>query len=76
MDIQAEKIALARIILDTDDEEVIGQIKSLLQANNERWGDLPEHVAAGIRESISQADGGEFIALEDVKKEIAILLKK
>ena len=76
MDIQAEKIALARIILDTDDEDVISQIKALLQTNSELWGDLPEHVAKGIKESIKQADRGDFIALEDVKKEVALLLKK
>ena len=76
MDIQAEKIALARIILDIDDEDVISQIKWLLQTNNELLSDLPAQAADGIRESISQADRGEFIALDDVKKEVALLLKK
>jgi len=74
MDIQAEKIALAKLILDTDDEGIIGQIKLLFKTNdNNLWSDLPAYVKEGIKESIGQADRGEFISLEDVKKEVSLL---
>ena len=75
MDIQAEKIALAKLILDTDDEGIISQIKLLFKTNDDDlWSDLPAHVKDGIKESIGQANRGEFISLEDVKKEVSLLL--
>jgi hypothetical protein len=38
MDIQAEKIALAKLILDTNDEAIIDQIKSLFENIEENSG--------------------------------------
>ena len=76
MDIQAEKIALAKLILDTDDADILVQIKSFLQTENEQGNDFPAYVEKGITESIGQANRGEFISFDDVKKEVALLLKK
>jgi hypothetical protein len=77
MDIQAEKIALAKMILDTNDEAIIDQIKSLFEYSTENsWDGLPAYVRQGVKESVAQADRGEFISLEDVKKEVSLLLNK
>jgi len=38
--------------------------------------ELPVYVKKGIAESIEQANRGEFITDEEVKKEISALLKK
>jgi hypothetical protein len=77
MDIQAEKIELAKLILSTNDTGLINQIKSLFKDKEENWwGGLPASVRQGINESIDQANRGEFISYSDVKKEVSTLLKK
>ena len=77
MDIQAEKIELAKLILSTDDSGLINQIKSLFKSKEEDWfAELPDHVKAGINDSIAQANRGEFISYEEVKREMASLFKK
>lgn len=77
MDIQTEKIELAKLILSTDDISLINQIKSLFKNSEEDWWEeLPASVKLGINESIKQADRGEFISYNDVKKGVSALLKK
>jgi PhoPQ-activated pathogenicity-related protein len=77
MDIQTEKIKLAKMILSTNDTGIINQIKSLFKSKGENWWDeLPEYVKEGISESLEQADRGEFISYDEVKKEVNALLKK
>jgi len=77
MDIQTEKIELVKLILGTNDTGLINKIKALFKkANHNWWDELPAHVQQGINESIEQANKGEFVSLEDVKKEINLLLKK
>lgn len=77
MDIQAEKIELARLILSTNDTGLINQIKSLFKGTDENWwNELPAHVQQGINESIEQANRREFISYDEVKKEVGALFKK
>jgi len=77
MDIQAEKIELAKLILSTDDPGLINQVKALFKKKDENWWEeLPASVKLGINESIGQANRGEFISLDEVKKEVTALLKK
>lgn len=44
-------------------------------ANQPKNLELPLHVQKGIKESIEQANRGEFISFDDVKKEAEALLK-
>jgi hypothetical protein len=77
MDIQAEKIELAKLILSTEDTGIINQIKSLFRDKEEDWWDeLPLHVKQGINESLEQANRGEFISYGDFKTGVSALLKK
>jgi hypothetical protein len=77
MDIQAEKIELARLILSTNDTGLINKVKALFKGKDENWWDeLPAHVQQGINESIEQANSGEFVTFDSVKKEVSALLKK
>jgi len=77
MYLQAEKIELITLILNTNDISVIKQVKALFKNRDENWWDqLPAHVNHGINESIGQANRGEFFSYDEVKKEISSLLKK
>ncbi|MDB4921784.1 hypothetical protein [Mucilaginibacter sp.] len=77
MDIQAEKIELAKLILSTNDAGLINKIKSLFKDKEEDWwNELPLSVKQGINESLEQANRGEFISYDEVKREVNALLKK
>ncbi len=77
MDIQAEKIELAKLILSTNDTGLLSTIKSLFKNTEDNWlDDLPQYVQEGVARSIEQADRGEFISYDDVQKEVSVLLKK
>lgn len=72
MDIQTEKIALVKRLLDTDDESVINQVKEIFE-NSEKdfWNDLPQHVKAGIERSRKQAEAGLLTPHDEVMKKYA-----
>jgi len=77
MDIQTEKIELAKMVLNTNDKVLIDKIMALFKEKEEDWWDeLPANVKAGIDESIGQANRGEFISYDEVKNEVSALLKK
>jgi len=53
------------------------QDKSSNAGNEENWfNELPATVKEGINKSIKQADQGEFISYDEIKKELDALLKK
>jgi predicted transcriptional regulator len=64
-------------VLNTNEKVLIDKVMALFKEKEEDWWDeLPEIVKAGINESIGQADRGEFISYDDVKKEVSALLEK
>jgi len=75
MDIQAEKILLAKRLLDTDDESVVLQLKSVFDAHErDVWNDLPDHVKVGINHSREQAAKGLLTPHDEVMKSFAKFL--
>jgi hypothetical protein len=72
MDLQAEKIALAKRLLETDDEVILLQIKEVFEDHEKDfWNELPEHVKTGIERSKLQASEGKLTANEEVMKKYA-----
>jgi hypothetical protein len=69
MDIQTEKIALVKRLLDTDDESILKQVKEVFE-NSEKdfWNDLPQKVKEGIERSRKQAEAGLLTPHEDEVK--------
>jgi hypothetical protein len=67
MDIQAEKIELVKMLLDTEDTTLIEQIKALFKTREEDFYlNLPQHVKDGIEKSRKQAEEGKVISLDEV----------
>ena len=60
MDIQTEKIELAKKLLDTENEYIIHAIKSVFEnfETSEDWGDLPDKVVLDAEESLRQIEAG------------------
>ena len=72
MNLRAEKIELVKLILDTEDKTLIGEIKNLFKTREKDfWETLPEHVKAGIRKSQEQLRNGESISYEEAMKRMA-----
>lgn len=71
MNLQAEKIELVKLILDTEDKNLIGEIKNLFKSRDKDfWETLPEQVKAGIRKGQEQFRNGDFVSYEEVKKRL------
>jgi len=72
LDLQAEKIALAKRLLESDDETALLQIIEVFKSHDENfWNDLPEHVQAGIERGRKQAAEGQLTPHDEVMKQYA-----
>lgn len=69
MNIQAEKLSVLQQIINTDDANLIREIKSLLTSRDLDWFDGLNKVQQGdVMEGISQLDSGDVFSHEDAKK--------
>ena len=72
MDIQAIKIELAQLLLNTDDVSVLNKIKSIFKTEKKDWFDdlndfQKEQIEIGEREIAN----GEVVSWEEVKKQMS-----
>lgn len=69
MNIQAEKIELVQMLLQTNSEKLIEKVKALLKSEQKDWWDeIDEEVKAAVEEGIAQLNRGEGIPHEEVMK--------
>ncbi len=69
MDIKEEKIALAKRVLDTDDESILKNVKAVLDGLDVDWSDdLTTEAKASIKRGLKESDGGELYMNEEVMK--------
>ncbi len=70
MNIQAEKLELVRLILDTDNPEILSSVKQVFSnANNlDFWDALPQYQKDEILLAIEELDKGEFVSYDDFIK--------
>jgi hypothetical protein len=74
MNLQAEKIELAKMLLDTEDKKLIQQIRDLFKSKSKDfWEELPAHVKQGVERSRKQAAEGQLIPFEQILKELESL---
>lgn len=74
MNIEAEKISLAKLLLDTEDINILNQVKEILLRENEKadfWDELTDAQQEEINLGIKQLDAGEGIPFEEVLKKIS-----
>lgn len=70
MDVQTEKIELAKKLLETDDEELLQQLKIVFE-NHSVSDELPLAVKEGINRSLAQAREGRLTAHDEVMSKYA-----
>jgi len=61
MDIQTEKLELMRLLIDTESEEVINELKSVfIKKGYDFWDDLPDNVKDGIEKGLEDVKEGRL----------------
>jgi hypothetical protein len=70
MDIQTEKIELAKRLLDTDNQTIIEAVKSVFRNFDaeDKWGDLPEKAIHDVEESLRQIEAGKGIPHQQARE--------
>ena len=70
MDIQATKFELMQMLLNTQKEEVLAQVKAILEDETDFWETLSVEDQQAIDEGIQQLERGDSISFEDAEREI------
>ncbi len=70
MNIQAEKIELMKLILETDNPSILSSIKKILKRESKKdfWDTLPQSQKDEILKSIEEIENGEIVDYEDFIK--------
>ncbi|MFT6686725.1 MAG: hypothetical protein ACJAVH_001998 [Bacteroidia bacterium] len=69
MDLQAQKIELIQLLLNTTKPSIIGKVKNLLVQESDSsdfWDELNPELQSAIDKSLAQADAGNLVSHEDV----------
>lgn len=70
MNIQAEKLELMRMILETDNPSIIDSIKKIFkkQTKTDFWETIPKNQKEDILQGIQEIENGEIVDYEDFIK--------
>ncbi|NEN24292.1 hypothetical protein G3O08_12335 [Cryomorpha ignava] len=69
MNIEATKLELMQLLLQTQKESLLIKIKALLEAEQEDWWSAMSKVEQEeIKTGLDQADKGEYISNEEIMK--------
>lgn len=71
MNIEAEKIELLKLILETEDEAVIQEIRGVFKRQEtDFWNDLPDAVKESINRGLADVEANRVQSNESVMQEI------
>ena len=68
MNIQAEKLEIMKMVLDTENPSILQKIKSLFVREKDFWDSLSANEKEEIRKGIDELEKGEIYPYEDVMK--------
>ncbi len=70
MNIQAEKLELMKMILETDNPGILNSIKKILRRESKKdfWDTLPQSQKEEILKGIEEIENGEIVDYEDFIK--------
>jgi len=74
MDIQAEKLKIIEMLLETTDRDLIKQMRALFDRSHKEvdfWDEMPDEIKESVERGIRQADAGEGIPHEEAVKKLA-----
>ncbi|WP_031426918.1 hypothetical protein [Flavimarina sp. Hel_I_48] len=68
MNIEAEKISLTKLLLETEDINVLNQVKEILEQGHQKtdfWDELTDVQKEEINLGSDQLENGEYVRYED-----------
>ena len=70
MNIQAKKLEIMRLILETDNPSILESIKNIFtkKSQSDFWEALPQEEKDGILQGIKEISNGEFVDYEEFIK--------
>jgi hypothetical protein len=70
MNIQAEKLELVRMILDTDNPGILASVKRIFAKSKDKdfWDTLPQEQRDEILKGIKEIENGETVSYEEFIK--------
>ena len=74
MNMQAEKLKLIQMLLETKDKELIQQVKALLsihQKDADFWDEMPDTIKESVERGLRQSEAGEGIPHEKAVKRLS-----
>ena len=68
MDIQAEKLELVRMVLDTDNPSILASVKRIFSDSkeNDYWDKLPQYQKIEILKGVEEIGNGETVDYEKI----------
>jgi len=71
MNIQAKKLELVRLILDTDNPGILESIKRIFSKSKDKdfWDSIPQEQKDEIMEGIKEIENGETVSYEEFIKQ-------
>jgi len=70
MDIEATKLELMQLLLQTQKESLLAKIKQIFEEDTtDWWNELSEEEIQSIKKGIEDADNGKLIEHEEVMKQ-------
>jgi predicted transcriptional regulator len=72
MDIEATKLELIKLLLNTQKEQVLQRIKEIFEQEEgiDFWDKLSSEDQAAINEGMKQLDKGQYVSHESVREDI------
>jgi hypothetical protein len=72
-----KQAAIAKQVFNTTDEQVLDQVKAVLESQSDTWFQgLPPKVRKDIEDSLAQADRGETVSHKEAMKLVRAWRKK
>jgi len=71
MNIQAEKIEIMKMILDTDNPSILESVRNIFKKSttSDFWDTLPQEQKEDILQGIKDIENGEIVDYEDFMKQ-------
>ena len=68
MDIQATKLELMQMLLDTQEENVLARVKMAFETDGDFWEELSREDQFAINDGIRQIEQGESVSREEADR--------
>ena len=75
--LEFKQASIAKQVFNTSDEEVLDQVKAVLESRSgDWWENLPAKVRKDVEESLAQADSGETVSHAEAMKQVRAWRKR